>query len=205
MGTRNLVAVYEGGAYKVAQYGQWDGYPEGQGITVLQFLRDKMNEVLFRERVHNAKYITAEALSALWQEYGADEHGFISLEGSDRMRKDYPQYSRDTGAEILGLIQNSDNGILLADRLSFAADSLFCEWAWVVDLDSRTFEGFQGFNNVRLPDDERFAFLNPDGDSEYYPVRQVVKFSLDELPDDEAFLAAFPSEEDGEENEEPLF
>lgn len=53
---------------------------------------------------------------------------------------------------------------------------------------------------MRLPDDERFAFLNPDGESEYYPVRRVAKFSLDELPDDESFLAAFQSEE--EENEE---
>lgn len=38
MGTRNLTAVYLDGQYKVAQYGQWDGYPEGQGITVLTFL-----------------------------------------------------------------------------------------------------------------------------------------------------------------------
>lgn len=203
MGTRNLVAVYEGGAYRVAQYGQWDGYPEGQGITVLQFLRDKMNEALFRERVHNAKYISPAALSALWQRYGADEHGYVRCEDADRMKKDYPQFSRDIGAEILELVQNSDNGILLNDRLGFAADSLFCEWAWVVDLDGRTFEGFAGFNNMRLPDDERFAFLNPDRELEYYPVRRVAKFSLDELPDDESFLAAFQSEE--EENEEAEF
>lgn len=31
MGTRNLTAVYLDGQYKVAQYGQWDGYPEGRG------------------------------------------------------------------------------------------------------------------------------------------------------------------------------
>lgn len=31
MGTRNLTAVYIDGEYKVAQYGQWDGYPEGPG------------------------------------------------------------------------------------------------------------------------------------------------------------------------------
>ena len=43
MGTRNLTAVYLDGQYKVAQYGQWDGYPEGQGITALTFLRDKMD------------------------------------------------------------------------------------------------------------------------------------------------------------------
>ena len=38
MGTRNLTAVYLDGQYKVAQYGQWDGYPEGQGIASAQRL-----------------------------------------------------------------------------------------------------------------------------------------------------------------------
>ena len=28
MGTRNLTVVYLDGQYKVAQYGQWDGYPK---------------------------------------------------------------------------------------------------------------------------------------------------------------------------------
>lgn len=41
MGTRNLTAVYLDGQYKVAQYGQWDGYPEGQGITALT--RERMD------------------------------------------------------------------------------------------------------------------------------------------------------------------
>jgi len=32
MGTRHLSMAYnKGGEVKVAQYGQWDGYPEGQG------------------------------------------------------------------------------------------------------------------------------------------------------------------------------
>ena len=35
MGTRHLVAVIHKDEYKVAQYGQWDGYPSGQGDTVL--------------------------------------------------------------------------------------------------------------------------------------------------------------------------
>jgi hypothetical protein len=34
MGTRNLIAVFFDGEYRVAQYSQWDGYPEGQGGNV---------------------------------------------------------------------------------------------------------------------------------------------------------------------------
>ena len=57
MGTRNLTAVYIDGEYKVAQYGQWDGYPEGQGLTALHFLRDEMDAEKFKTAVRNSSYI----------------------------------------------------------------------------------------------------------------------------------------------------
>ena len=38
MGTRNLTTVIKNSETKVAQYGQWDGYPGGQGLTALKFL-----------------------------------------------------------------------------------------------------------------------------------------------------------------------
>ena len=38
MGTRHMIAVVNNGKYRVAQYGQWDGYPSGQGVGVLGFL-----------------------------------------------------------------------------------------------------------------------------------------------------------------------
>ena len=41
MGTRNLTCVFVNGEYKVAQYCQWDGYPSGQGLTILNFLLGK--------------------------------------------------------------------------------------------------------------------------------------------------------------------
>jgi len=43
MGTLNLTAVMMDGEYKIAQYGQWDGYPEGQGKTILEFLNGNGN------------------------------------------------------------------------------------------------------------------------------------------------------------------
>ena len=42
MGTRNLTLVInQEGEKKVAQYGQWDGYPSGVGAGVLRFLKNK--------------------------------------------------------------------------------------------------------------------------------------------------------------------
>ena len=57
MGTRNLTMVVSGKQTKVAQYGQWDHYPEGQGWTILKFLR-RVNLKRFKERVDALRFIT---------------------------------------------------------------------------------------------------------------------------------------------------
>lgn len=179
MGTRNLTCVVLNGEYKVAQYGQWDGYPSGQGLTALRFLRD-MDRDSFVAKVAAARWITQEELTAIgasWEE----THGHLS---------------RDHGAEILGLVAAADDGIALIKKLDFAADSLFCEWAYVIDLDKNTFEVFEGFNEQALAEGERFAFLNDKAEREYKPIRHLHTFSLDSLPSEEEFVAILePAEE----------
>ena len=204
MGTRNLTIVYMDGEYRVAQYGQWDGYPEGQGLTCLQFLRDRMNEKDFRDALSHIKYIDTEKLRKILIDYGMDADGSIPVKDADRFRQTFPEFSRDTGAEILSMIQNNKNtSNCLEDCLTFAAYSLFCEWAYVVDFDHRTFEVFQGFNKTPLEENERFYFLSNKADPDpapfgarYYPVRLAATFDLDNLPEDEEFLDVFRDDEE---------
>ena len=51
MGTRSLIVVYMDGDYRVAQYSQCDGYPEGQGMSVLKFLENDFVEHKFRKNL----------------------------------------------------------------------------------------------------------------------------------------------------------
>ena len=60
MGTRNLTAVFMDGEYKVAQYGQWDGYPSGQGVDILNILKNAKKDILKRNSI--AYYFAALAL-----------------------------------------------------------------------------------------------------------------------------------------------
>lgn len=187
MGTRNLTVVFMDGEYRVAQYGQWDGYPEGQGMICLHFLRDKMVRRQFIYYLDKMKYMNDDVIEEIQ---------------SSQIAKYCPEFSRDTGAEILQRIQ--DDRITtrcLENSLWFASDGLFCEWAYVIDLDSNTFEVYQGFNKTPLTMHDRFYFMQVANKPEngYYPVRMCASWDLDDLPTDEAFLAAFKDEDEDDE------
>ena len=198
MGTRHLIAVVCDGAYRIAQYGQWDGCPGGQGVTMLKFARgldtqDKLDA--FRASVRATRFLTPEERQAMWRAYLSERHptvspeaGFVPFEVVGGFSRLHPELSRDTGARICRLVQ--DGATCLQDGIAFAADSLFCEWAYVLDLDANTLEVFKGFNKVPLADDERFAFLNDKLDGEYHPVRLVASWPLHALPAKDAFLSS---------------
>lgn len=182
MGTRNLTAVFMDGEYKVAQYGQWDGYPSGQGVTILDFLKNTQ-KFAFKNKLKNVRFLSKQELIEIDSKHGAD---WINI---------YPHLSRDVGGEILQAIM--DGAKELKNSISFAGESLFCEYAYVIDLDNDTFEVFEGFNKKELDEFERFYSFKKVHD-DYCQVRLVHKFDLDKLPTEKEFLDILEPE-DGEE------
>ena len=59
MGTRNLTIAVMDGKTRVAQYGQWDGYPEGQGTTILEFLKSADLD-LFKKKLETTAFVDDE-------------------------------------------------------------------------------------------------------------------------------------------------
>lgn len=161
MGTRNLTAVMVDGEYKIAQYGQWDGYPSGQGRTVLNFLK-RTNLERFKDRVRECRFLTPEECS--------------KIDAIPNWHEKFKHISRDMGAKILGKVNHGVRRII--NNINFANDSLFCEWCYVVDLDKETFEVFKGFNKFPIHDGR---FISK-GKSEYHPVKLLKSYSLDSLP-----------------------
>ncbi|WP_437609606.1 hypothetical protein [Erwinia sp. V71] len=201
MGTRHLTCVVKDGEYKVAQYGQWDGYPSGQGVDALDFLRN-MGRDKFLTSLAATYQPTEEQIAAWWKEVGHDigsNDGWVSHDISKKYKDKHPSLSRDAGAKILQMIQDASEPVPLNLYLTFAAESLFCEWAYVVDFDKNTFEVYEGFNKQPLAKSERFYGLTSDDSSGYEPVKLKKAYSLDELPTQEEFLAELePDEEDDE-------
>ena len=137
MGTRNLVGVKQNQKWKIAQYGQWDGYPEGQGAIVLDFLK-LFNLQSFAEKLQNCKFVDKARIRECWVEVGDSPNntsGFVDYKLVEAFNAKFPALSRDTGAKVLELVMRSTGEVELFDDSAFLKDTLFCEFAYIIDLD----------------------------------------------------------------------
>lgn len=202
MGTRNVIAVMIDGEYKVAQYSQWDGYPSGQGLTALRFLRSADLDKL-ADAVRHCSWITEEEREEAWIQCGAERGAMtVSFDISGKFRDVFPELSRDTGARILRLICDHPTGLKLANYIDFVYDAVFCEYVWVVDLDKRTFEGYKGFNQSPIEEEsarfQKEPYVSRSGKT-FYPPALMKSYNLDNLPTEEQFLVDLNSTEDEDE------
>jgi hypothetical protein len=169
MGCRNFTGVIVGGKIKVAQYGQWDGIPEGQGITIIHFLKNELNREKFLKNLERVRFITEEELDKGYKDAGAEPISSCSKvlaltdEGIKKFNIEYPYINRDHGAKLLSMIQsapeNTDIELLnsLADDPNYGVD---CEWAYILNLDTNTLKVYSVHRNLLLPETEKFLYLN---------------------------------------------
>jgi hypothetical protein len=215
MGTRHLVCVVLDGELKIAQYGQWDGDPTGAGDTIVRFVLKKLKQKKFCRALRACSWYPA------------------SFDG-DNIRTDFnkqPELDRSTGASIMEYVQdgfypnllkhqNSSNRDLpyagepgerrlvrrLVDSRGFAGDSLFCEWGYVLDMDSSTLEVYKGFQK-KPHGSGRFidTFIRADRreSDQYYPIKLIRKYYFSALTDSTMVLLdqQLVAEADGDELE----
>lgn len=196
MGTRNLTMVILNGKPKVAQYGQWDGYPEGQGATILKFLHSLNDDYApFIKKLKKVKWMRKkqnDELQAYLESIGCKD-GWMTMEQSELYKKQYPLLSRDNGGGVLQMIMDTpDDRCYVRDDRNFVYDSLYCEWAYVIDLDKNTFEVYNGFNKSPLVEGDRFYTTKKPracgDDTKYYAVSHFLTFDLTKLPTEKQFL-----------------
>ena len=156
MGTRNLTVVKNlEGTTKIAQYGQWDGYPSYSGIKALEFLRDRVNRNNLLVELQLVEFVGDEEVDTLYKQF----------ESTDWENKDflnaYPGLHRDTGVGILEVVANSTDTIKTVDNSDFRNDELFCEGVYEVDFSTNKFITTYGgmvveFDLDALPTDEEY-------------------------------------------------
>ena len=134
MGTRNLTVVKDkAGINRIAQYGQWDGYPSYSGIQALEFLRDEGNQALLSAKLDLVQFVGDEEVDTLYKQYETTD-----WENKDFLNA-YPGLHRDTGIGILSVVANAIAPIKTVDNTEFAKDDLFCEGVYEVDFSTNKF------------------------------------------------------------------
>jgi hypothetical protein len=191
MGTRGTWGFVLDGREKLT-YNHFDSYPDGLGATLLNWLRDQGLEQLCA-RVRALELV--------------DESAKPTPEQQERlvaMGTHNPQVSSGQTEEWYSLLRNCQgdpeltlkSGFMI-EGADFALDSLFCEWAYVIDLDNQKFEVYRGFQTAPHEDGRFATRVDPAraattaslGET-YYPVRKLVDFSLANLPDAETMVEA---------------
>jgi hypothetical protein len=153
MGTRGLTKVVDrNGEIKVAQYGQWDHYPSGQGALVLEILTSRYNALKHLELALDKCEFVSNAKYADVVEVGQDNFTAI-----------LPSFSRDTGAYILEVVMWSAGAVPLVDEREFENDSIFCEGVYEINYQTNKFISKYGDEVVEFPLDSL-----PDRDTYLY-------------------------------------
>lgn len=186
MGTRGGFGFRVDGQDKIA-YRQFDSYPSGGGEDVAAFVRKhRRNGVLFKNVVEKIRKIEV-----------VNEDVPPTREQINRFRK-YADTNVSTGklTEWYVLLRNlqgdlagyADAGVIL-DASDFLKESLFCEWAYIVNLDTNKLEVYEGFQKERgkgryaeVFDPSKVEPRYPGDKSEYWPVSLIAEIDFADVP-----------------------
>jgi len=123
MGTRHYqIVIDKEGTDRVRQYGQWDGYPEGQGVDILTFLRSKN----LKEYQHNLEKIPQ-----------ITETQRLVVNRDENWPDTYPWLSRDCGSRI--------HQMILEDKVPYVVltsqqeANSWCEGFYTIDFQKNLF------------------------------------------------------------------
>lgn len=191
MGTRGAFGFTIDGTDKVS-YNQYDSYYSGRGLDTVRSLRQILKtqgEAWLQERVRSLKVVSEEQkptradIAALAP--------YTDLGVSTGKTDDWYCLTRKAHGDIAGILEM---GYIL-DAKSFLSDSLFCEYAYIINCDTRMLELYRGFQD-KPHKRGRFAHLvewvttaeKARGQTQYYPVALVTQYSFNKLPSNLALI-----------------
>lgn len=182
MSTSGSVGIIAKGKY-TGFYNHCDSYPGGMGENVVSFIKTinktktgwarlKRN-IAKLEEIKKGQKPTPEQIEA-YKEYA-------DLSVSNQSYEDWYCLLRNIqGLPTLIEIMKGKlkHGFLYND---FIKDSVFCEYAYVINLDDNTIEFYKGFQ-TEPQEGNRFGVVPRKEGDEYYPCKMVGKCSLKKIP-----------------------
>lgn len=179
MSTRGLYGIRKDGIDKCT-YNHSDSYPSWLGRKVLEFCANNTIENL--EKFFNKIELVDESSKPTEEQIKkCVEAGYYNGVVSTKSVDDWYCLLRNLQGnfdEYQDLIDNDEaKTIFMTDCISFIKDSLFCEYAYIINLDDEVLEFYEGFQK-EAQKGNRYGETEEDG---YYPCKLVFAISLDEI------------------------
>jgi len=170
MATSGAWGFIRNGVEKIT-YNHSDSYPSGLGVTIMEFVAETPIERMIEVAdeiilVSNEKRPTPEQIEKCrkWLDEGV----------SERRPEDWYCLLRGSQGEPKAHLE--DGLRYMIDNHTFLESSLFCEWAYLINLDTKRLEVYKGYN--KSPDAPgRYAHKRAEDDRKYWGV-----VLIDEVP-----------------------
>ncbi len=178
MGTRGAWGFRQNKTDKVT-YNHWDSYPKGLGLDFFRALKeaaiDAIHSVATKLRVVKGDDVPSkEDLKKYKHLHDREVGSGHEVEGG----VSWYQLIRGAQGEISDYVNGKVD--VIEDGASFLLDSLFCEWAYILNLDTGMLEVYKGFNSDRNAPG-RYASLQRERGGEYVGVSLLLSFRLSML------------------------
>lgn len=192
MGTRGIVGFTLDGEDKLT-YNHYDSYPDSLGEDMVDFVRN-MDAAAVKKQVQKLILVqedgadpTPEQIEKL-NHYCNPNVGARLSDARSNPPINWYQLLRETQGDPAAILEAG----YMVDSRTFILDSLFCEYAYIINFDTNMLEFYKGFQ--REPGEGRFQYPNS-ATHEYYPCTLVGEYPLDNVPDNWK-QECFPEDED---------
>lgn len=140
MGTRGAYGFRLNGKDFIT-YKQYDSYPSGLGATILNFVAKTTVEQM-KDAV--ARIVLIDESQPPTPEQIKELAPYTDLNVSERSTADWYCLTRELQGNLLPYIHGKVR--CMTDYKDFLKDSLFCEYAYIINLDSGMLEFYEGGN-----------------------------------------------------------
>jgi hypothetical protein len=186
MSTRGLIGFRYNDTDKLI-YNHSDSRPDVLGLKILRELRDVDNWDVVRERT--------ESLVAVPETRKLDD---CSSMAETEIRRYFPDFEHksepknyyDLYRPLQGTLKPYLEGKLMfmPDASDFICNSLYCDWAYIVNLDTNHFEVWKGQQTKLNPENRYGKEADRMG---YYPCIRIEGYDLKHLPEPGRYLSDY--------------
>lgn len=187
MSTRGVLGLFSGGVTK-ATYNHSDSYPTGLGKDTAEELTEALKTIGIDKMRSNFKKIKMikdedkQPSNTDIKKYNDYANTHVGGPMSNDVVLTWYQLLRETQGTLMPYYKGEV--VHMIDGKSFIGSGLYCEWVYIVNLDTEELEVYKGFQRVKH-NEGRYANMRGykayDG-TQYYPAKLIRTYPFDNLP-----------------------